>query len=80
MTTCSPQRGRDRHEENAMTASSIRSSTAVDQQNPLRSALSRSFQVAFIVTVTVGALAGAGLVLWLLKMLATSRYGIYFGV
>jgi hypothetical protein len=30
--------------------------------------------------VTVGVLAGTGLVLWLLKMLATSRYGIYFGV
>jgi hypothetical protein len=80
MTTCSPQRGCDRHEENAMTASYIRPSTAVDQQNRLRSVLSRSFHVAFIVTVTVGALAGTGLVLWLLRLLATSRYGIYFGV
>jgi hypothetical protein len=80
MTTYSPQRGRDRHEERAMTVSNIHPSTAVDQQNPLRSALSRSFQVAFIVTVTLGALAGTGLVLWLSKVLATSRYGIYFGV
>jgi ABC-type spermidine/putrescine transport system permease subunit II len=62
-----------------MTASYIHPSTAVDQQNRLRSALSKSFQVAFIVTVTVGTLAGTGLVLWLLKALATSRYGIYFG-
>jgi hypothetical protein len=80
MTTYSPRRGRDRLEENAMTASDIHPSTAVDQQNPLRSALSRSFQVALIVAVTVGVLAGTGLVVWLLKMLATSRYGIYFGV
>ncbi|BBZ69678.1 hypothetical protein MPRS_07710 [Mycobacterium paraseoulense] len=65
---------------NAMTASNIRPSTAVDQQNPLRSALSTGFRVAFIVTVTLGTLAGTGLVLWLLKALATSRYGVYFGV
>ena len=63
-----------------MTASNTHPSTAVDQQNPLRSALSRSFRVAFIVTVTLGTLAGTGLVLWLLKALATSRYGVYFGV
>jgi hypothetical protein len=46
---------------------------------PLRSALSKSFQAAFIGTVTLGILAGTGLVLWLLKALATSTYGIYFG-
>lgn len=63
-----------------MTASNIHPSTAVDQQHPLRSALSRSFGVAFMVTVTLGTLAGTGLVLWLLKALATSRYGVYFGV
>lgn len=63
-----------------MTASNIHPSTAVDQQNPLRSALSGSFRVAFIVTVTLGTLAGTGLVLWLLKALATSRYGVYFGI
>ena len=63
-----------------MTAGNILPSTAVAQQNPLRSALFRSFQVAFIVTVTLGTLAGTGLVLWLLKVLATSKYGIYFGV
>lgn len=55
-------------------------STAVDQQNPLRSAFSRAFRAAFIVAVTGGTLAGTGLVLWLLKALATSRYGVYFGV
>ncbi|BBY00976.1 hypothetical protein [Mycobacterium seoulense] len=63
-----------------MTASNIRPSTTVDQQNPLRSALSTIFRVAFIVTVTLGTLAGTGLVLWLLKALAASRYGVYFGV
>jgi hypothetical protein len=63
-----------------MTAGNIHPSTAADEQNPLRSALSSSFQVAFIVTVTLGTLAGTGLVLWLLKVLATSKYGIYFGV
>ncbi|OBH83826.1 hypothetical protein [Mycobacterium scrofulaceum] len=63
-----------------MTADDIHPSTAVDQQNPLRSALSRSLRAAFIVAVTGGTLAGTGVVLWLLKALATSRYGIYFGV
>ncbi len=63
-----------------MTASNIHPPTAVDQQHPLRSALSTSFRVAFTVTVTLGTLAGTGLVLWLLKALATSRYGVYFGV
>jgi hypothetical protein len=80
MTTCSPHRGCDRLEENAMTASYVHPSSAVEQQNPLRSALSRSFHVIFIVAVTVGSLAGTVLVLWLLKMLAASRYGIYFGI
>jgi hypothetical protein len=80
MTTYTPPQVRDRTEENAMTASNIHPSTAVDQQNRLRSALYRSFQAAFIGIVTLGVLAGTGLVLWLLKMLATSRYGIYFGV
>ncbi|OBH88410.1 hypothetical protein [Mycobacterium sp. E2733] len=63
-----------------MTASDIHPSAAADQQNPLRAALSSSFRVAFIVTVTLGTLAGTGLALWLLKALATSRYGVYFGV
>ncbi|WP_279627659.1 hypothetical protein [Mycobacterium paraffinicum] len=43
-------------------------------------ALSRSFRAAFIVAVTGGTLAGTALVLWLLKALATSSYGVYFGV
>lgn len=63
-----------------MTASNIHPSTAVDRRNRLRSAFSRSFRAAFIVAVTGGTLAGTGLVLWLLKALATSRYGVYFGV
>lgn len=63
-----------------MTADDIHPSTAVDEQNPLRSALSSSFRAAFIVAVTGGTLAGTGVVLWLLKALATSRYGVYFGV
>ncbi|OBH84824.1 MULTISPECIES: hypothetical protein [unclassified Mycobacterium] len=62
--------------DDAMTASNIHPPTAADQQNPLRSA----FRAAFIVAVTGGTLAGTGLVLWLLKALATSRYGVYFGV
>ncbi|OBF12696.1 hypothetical protein A5730_03875 [Mycobacterium sp. ACS4054] len=63
-----------------MTASNIHPSTAVDRQDPLRSAFSSGFRAAFIVAVTGGTLAGTGLVLWLLKALATSRYGVYFGV
>lgn len=63
-----------------MTASNLHPSTAVDEQNRLRSALLKSVRAAFIVAVTGGTLAGTGLVLWLLKALATSRYGIYFGV
>ncbi|OBH16569.1 hypothetical protein A9X03_21060 [Mycobacterium sp. E1715] len=68
------------NEESAMAASDIHPSPAVDQQKPLRSALFKSFRAAFIVAVTGGTLAGTGLVLWLLKALATSRYGVYFGV
>ena len=46
----------------------------------LNTALSKSLQMLFVVSVTLGTLAGSGLVLWLLSVLATSRYGIYFGV
>jgi hypothetical protein len=63
-----------------MTASNIHPPIAVDQQHPLRLALSKSFRVAFTVTVALGTLVGTGLVLCLLKALATSRYGVYFGV
>ena len=44
-----------------------------------RSAVSKSLHVLFVVTVSLGTLAGTGLVLWLLAVVATSKYGIYVG-
>ena len=63
-----------------MTASNIHPSTAVDQQNPLRLGVFEELPGRLHRDRDSGTLAGTGLVLWLLKALATSRYGVYFGV
>lgn len=62
-----------------MSTSYIQPQTGGNQRHDVRSAVSKSLQVLFVVTVTLGTLAGTGLVLWLLSVLATSKYGIYFG-
>jgi hypothetical protein len=62
-----------------MTTSHSQPPTGVDQQHGFRSALAKSIHVAFIVIVALGTLAGTGLVLWLLSVLATSSYGVYVG-
>jgi hypothetical protein len=62
-----------------MTTSDIQPPTGLDQQHEFSSALSKTVHAAFVVMVALGALAGTGLVLWLLSVLANSSYGIYFG-
>ncbi|MFZ0902396.1 MAG: hypothetical protein WAN71_00635 [Mycobacterium sp.] len=64
-----------------MITSDIQPPTGIDHHHDgLRSALANCARVAFIVIVALGSLAGTGLVLWLLSMLAHSSYGVYFGV
>jgi hypothetical protein len=63
-----------------MTTSSIQPPTGVDQQHRLRLALGNCAHVAFIVMVSLGTLAGTGIVLWLLSVLTTSSYGVYLGM
>jgi hypothetical protein len=62
-----------------MTIHHIQLPTGVDQLHGLRSVLAKSAHVAFVLMVTLGTLAGSGLVLWSLSMLAHSSYGVFFG-
>ncbi len=65
-----------------MANSDIQPPTGADQQHMVGSALSEAetIHVAFAAMVTLGTLAGTGVVLWLLGVLANSSYGIYFGL
>jgi hypothetical protein len=67
------------HEENTMTADYTQPPTGVDGRDGRKSVLATSIHVAFVVLVTLGTLAGLGLILWLLSLLASSNYGVYFG-
>jgi hypothetical protein len=63
-----------------MATSDIQPPTGADQQHMVGSAPFETIHVAFAAMVTLGMLAGTGVVLWLLSALANSSYGIYFGL
>jgi hypothetical protein len=63
-----------------MATTNIQPPTGFDQQHIVESARSEIIHVAFAAIVTLGMLAGSGMVLWLLSALAHSSYGIYFGL
>ena len=44
-----------------------------------RPAVSKNLHMLFVVTVSLGILAGTELVIWLLSVAATSKYGIFVG-
>ncbi|MGC2652035.1 MAG: hypothetical protein WA317_00200 [Mycobacterium sp.] len=62
-----------------MTDGYIQPPTGVDQQRGRKSVPANGLYAAFVVIVTLGTLAGLGLILWLLSLLASSNYGVYFG-
>ena len=64
-----------------MANSDIQPPTGADQQHMVGSVSeTETIHVAFAAMVTLGTLAGTGVVLWLLGALANSSYGIYFGL